>query len=393
MQGHLMLKFTARALLSAALINLFAVGAASAQIRIGQTTGITGPVAAAVKEINLGATLYLDSVNSDGGIAGQQIELVTLDDQNQAPVTAQNAKKLIDDPKVMALFLNRGTPHAQAMLKLLEEGRIVLLAPSTGAMALHKPVNPWVFNVRATYQREAEHVVRHLGMGGLERVGICYVDDSFGLDGLQGALKPYVESGSKPDAADRKTPALSEPIDKFKPDYSQCVAKTLAAKPLGLLLIGTPVSVSAGVKALRAAGSLTTVATLSNNAAQGFIDALGENKAGVIVSQVFPGERRLASPMIAEAARLANAKGIKQLTPAMIEGFAASKVLVAALKRAASSKEGVTRLSIKRALESFNHLDIGGGLGGTELSYSSSDHSGLDYVDTSIISADGTFRR
>jgi len=388
-----MTKFTARALcVVAALLNLFAVTTASAQIRIGQTTGVTGPVAAAVKEINQGANLYIDYVNAEGGVAGQQIELVTLDDQNQAPITAQNAKKLIDDPKVVALFLNRGTPHAQAMLKLLEEGRIVLLAPSTGAMVLHKPVNPWVFNVRATYQREADHVVRHLGMGGLERVGICYVDDSFGLDGLQGALKPFMETGSKPEA-DRKTPALSEPIDKFKPDYSKCVAKTLAAKPLGLLLIGSPVSVAAGVKALREAGSLVTVATLSNNAAQGFIDALGEQKAGVIVSQVFPGERRLASPMIAEAARLATSKGIKQLTPAMLEGFAASKVLVVALKKAAGSKEGVTRASIKRALESFNHVDIGGGLGGTELSYSATDHSGLDYVDISIISADGSFRR
>jgi branched-chain amino acid transport system substrate-binding protein len=36
------------------------------------------------------------------------------------------------------------------------------MAPSTGAMVLHKPVHPWIFNVRATYQREAEKAVRHL---------------------------------------------------------------------------------------------------------------------------------------------------------------------------------------------------------------------------------------
>lgn len=379
-------KLTACALcVAAALLNLFVANIAHAQIRIGQTTGITGPVASAVKEINQGANLYLDFANSEGGVAGQQIELVTLDDQNQVPITVQNTKKLIDDPRVVALFLNRGTPHAQAMLKLLEEGRIVLLAPSTGAMALHKPVNPFVFNVRATYQREAETIVRHLGMAGLERVGVCYVDDSFGQDGLQGALKPFKERA--------KQPALSVPVDKFKPDYSTCVAKTLEAKPLGLLLIGTPVSVAAGVKALRAAGSGATIGTLSNNAAQGFIDALGADKAGIIVGQVFPGERRLASPMISEAARLAASKGIKQLTPAMIEGYAASKVLVAALKRAAKDKDGITRASIKRALESFNRLDIGGGLGGTELSYSPTDHTGLDFVDISIISGDGSFRR
>ena len=381
-----MIKFTASAAcLAAVLLNLFVAGTATAQIRIGQTTGLSGPVAAPVKEINLGANLYIDHVNSEGGIGGQRIELVSLDDKNQVPLAAQNTKQLIADPKVVALFLNRGTPHAEAMVPLLAEGRIVLLAPSTGAMSMHNPVQPWVFNVRATYQKEAEHVTRHLGMGGLERVGVCFVNDTFGLDALQGALTVFKEAG--------KQPSLNEPIDKFKPDYAKCVAKVLDAKPLGVLIIGTTVSVAAGVKALRAAGSRVTVATLSNNAAKGFVDALGGSATDIIVSQVFPSERRLASPMIAEAARLANAKGVNQLTPAMIEGYAASKALVVALRRAAKEKDGVTRASIKRALESFSRVDIGGGVGGTELNYSTTDHTGLDYVDLSYISADGSFRR
>jgi branched-chain amino acid transport system substrate-binding protein len=366
-------------------VGLLATTLAMAQIRIGQTTGITGPAAGPVKEINQGAMLYIEHVNSEGGINGQQIEVVTLDDKNQVPNTVENTKQLIADPKVVALFLNRGTPHAQAMMPLLNEARIVLLAPSTGAIAMHKPVHPYVFNVRATYQREAEHVTRHLGMGGLERVGICYVDDPFGQDALQGALNVFKTAG--------KQTAFNEALDKFKPDYSKCVAKALETKPLGILMISTAASVATGVKALRAAGSKVTVATLSNNAAKGFIDALGEHASGVIVSQVFPSERRLASPMIAEAARLAQAKGIKQLTPAMIEGYAASKVLVTALRRASKDKESVTRASFKKALESFVRVDIGGGVGGTELTYTPSDHSGLDYVDLSYIGDDGSFRR
>ena len=78
----------------------------------------------------------------------------------------------------------------------------------------------------------------------------------------------------------------------------------------------------------------------------------------------------------------------------MIEGFAAAKVLVVALKRAAADgKVPITRGSIKKALESFNRVDIGGGLGGVSLTYSPTDHSGLEYVDLSYIGADGTFRR
>jgi branched-chain amino acid transport system substrate-binding protein len=382
-----MFSFPARAICTLAVaVNIAAAGSAAAQIRIGQTSGFTGPVAAAVSEINVGAKLYLDSVNEEGGVSGQRIELISLDDKNQVPLAAENAKQLIADSRTVALFLTRGTPHAQAILPLLADGLIVLLAPSTGAMALHKPVNPWVFNVRATYQLEAERVVRHLGLAGLNKVALCVVDDSFGADALEGALKVFKETD--------KLPAVNQPIDKFKPDYAGCVQKAVAANALGALLVGTPVSVAAGVNAFRAAGSQITIATLSNNASSGFVKELGKNAEGVIVSQVFPSERSQATPMIAEAARLATAKDVKQLTPAMIEGFAAAKVLVAGLKRAADANKGVvTRAGFKRALESFNRVDIGGGLGGRELTYSPTDHTGLDYVDLSRINADGLFRR
>lgn len=378
-------KLTHAALIACAALGFVGTDA-EAQIRIGQTTGITGPVAASVAEINAGAKLYLDHVNAEGGVAGQSVELVSLDDKNQPPLTVENAKKLIADPKVVALFLNRGTPHTQAIMPLLAEARIVLLAPSTGATVLHTPVNPWIFNVRATYQAETERLTRHLGMAGLDKVALCYVDDSFGADAMQGALKVFKEAGA--------TPTVSEAIDKAKPDYSSCVRKVLATKQLGVVMVGTPVSVAMGVKALRAAGSSATVATLSNNAAAGFVKELGSQGRGVIVSQVFPSERRLATPMIAEAARLATAQNIQRLTPAMIEGFAAAKVLVIGLKRASAEGKGpVTRSSFKKALESFNHVDIGGGVGGIDLSYSPTDHSGLEYVDLSYIDEDGAFRR
>ena len=370
----------------ATAFNLLFTAHAAAQIRIGQTSGFTGPVAGSVAEINVGAKLYLDSVNEEGGISGQQIELISMDDQNQVPLAAENARKLIADSRTVALFLTRGTPHAQAILPLLAESQIVLLAPSTDAMVLHKPVNPWVFNVRAPYQVEAERVVRHLGLAGLDKVAQCSVDDSFGADALEGALRVFKEAN--------KEPAVNQPIDKFKPDYAGCVQKSIGANVLGVLIVGTPVSVAAGVKAFRAAGSPAIIATLSNNASSGFVKELGKHTEGVIVSQVFPSERSLATPMIAEAARLAATKKIKPLTPAMIEGFAAAKVLVVGLKRAADANKGVvTRAGLKRALESFNRVDIGGGLGGRELSYSATDHTGLDYVDLSRINADGWFRR
>lgn len=70
--------------------------ASQAQILMGQTAGFTGVVGAGVKETTEGAKLYLDSINAKGGIAGQKIELVSLDDKFEPKLAAENAGKLIE---------------------------------------------------------------------------------------------------------------------------------------------------------------------------------------------------------------------------------------------------------------------------------------------------------
>lgn len=349
-----------------------------AQIKIGQTAGYSGTAASSVKETASGAQLYLDHVNAQGGVNGQKIELVSLDDKFDPTLAAENAKKLIADNKVMALFLTRGTPHTEAIMPLLKEGGITLIAPSTGAMSLHSPVHPWVFNVRATYQKEAEHLTRHLSIPGAETVAVIQVNDSFGADVAPGVMKVFKELG--------KQPAAYELFDRKAPDFTTIATKVAAAKPLSVIFIGTGSTVAEGVKALRAAGSKATIATLSNNASSGFIKAMGENAATMIVSQVFPSPRSYKVAMAAEASQLAERKKIAEVTPQMLEGFAAAKVLVAALKRCNGD---ITRSNIKKALETFNKVDIGG----LEVSFSPTNHTGLSFSELSIVSAEGVFRR
>ena len=349
-----------------------------AQIKIGQTAGYSGAAASSVKETVAGAHLYLDHINAQGGINGQKIELVSLDDKFDPALAAENAKKLIADSKVMALFLTRGTPHTEAIMPLLSTAGITLIAPSTGAMSLHSPVHPWVFNVRATYQREAEHLTRHLSVPGAHTVAVIQVNDSFGADVAPGVLKVFKELG--------KEPAAYELFDRKNPDFTAIATKVAAAKPLSVIFIGTGSTVAEGVKALRAAGSKATIATLSNNASSGFIKQMGENAANMIVSQVFPSPRSYKVAMAAEASQLAERKKIAEVTPQMLEGFAAAKVLVAALKRCGND---ISRSNIKKALETFNKVDIGG----LEVSFSPTDHTGLRFSELSIVSAEGVFRR
>jgi ABC-type branched-subunit amino acid transport system substrate-binding protein len=156
--------------------------------------------------------------------------------------------------------------------------------------------------------------------------------------------------------------------------------------PQAIMFIGSAGAVSDGTKAMREQGVRAQVVTLSNNASGGFIKQLGEHARGTIVTQIFPYERALAAPMVKEAADLARAKGINDVTPAMLEGFAGAKVLVEGLRRAGPNP---TSARLIQALETFRKFDIGG----LEVTYTSNNHSGLDYADLSIIGPDGKFRR
>jgi branched-chain amino acid transport system substrate-binding protein len=59
--------------------------------RIGQTAGHTGPVAASVKEAR-GRQALLRRGQRRGGINGQKIELVSLDDKFDPKLAAENAR-------------------------------------------------------------------------------------------------------------------------------------------------------------------------------------------------------------------------------------------------------------------------------------------------------------
>ncbi len=321
----------ARGLLAAAASAALSAAPAAAQdIKVGVTTAVTGQVAANVKEVLDGANLYLDWVNSRGGVQGRKIALEILDDAFDPKKAGENARVLIEERNVDVLFLSRGTPHTQAIIPHLEKNRVAIVGPSTGAMNFYTPVNPWVFMTRGTYQAEAAEIVRHFASIGASRIAVVHVDDSFGKDGMIGAQKGFDDTKLKP-----------------------------------------------------AAVLTYQFATLSNNAATGFIKAVGAQGVGTVVSQVFPNERNESTELVREARRLAVAAKTGPLTPAMMEGYAAAKILVEGLRRA----RPLTREGIRNGLESIQGFNLGGPV----VSYSPTDHTGVEFVEMSIVSRSGTF--
>jgi ABC-type branched-subunit amino acid transport system substrate-binding protein len=377
-----MFKIDARRTLAVALLLLAPLaqaqvpGITADKILIGQTAGHSGTVAGGVKETTDGARLYINYVNANGGVHGRKIELVSMDDKFDPKLAAANAKTLIEDKKVFALFLNRGTPHSEAILPLLKQHGVPLIGPSTGADILHSPVNPYVFNVRAKYQLEAERGIVQLSAMGMSRIAVIHVNDSFGKDALAGAMKGFASANIKPVGIysyDRTTGKVDEAVKSAVKSDAQAT-----------ILIGSGANVADMVAQVRAARSGMQLITLSNNSSSSFVKSLGDNARGVIVTQVFPNPSMATTGLALQMKKMSKESTPIALSHQAMEGFASAKILVEGLKRAGKNP---TRASFLAGLEQLRDFD----LGGLSVSYSPSDHTGTEYVELSMITRNGEF--
>lgn len=354
-----------------------------AQLKIGISGPLEGKNAGSMLEILKGAEIYIQQVNQAGGIRGQKVVLVARDDNFEVGRTVAVVKQLIEQDGVLALMLVRGTPHNEAILPLLAQHKVALIGPSTGAMVFHQPVNPYVFNVRTAYQLEAKKLVALLKTTQMHKIAVLYVNDGFGKDVLAGLIEGFLEANLQP------TTVVAFDRDAAAKDSNAFVLphlpQLLKAEPEVIIIVGAGLAVKNAIFAVRAAGSTAKIATLSNNASTAFVKMLGTNARGVIVSQVFPDEKDHMNGFVREA-QIAAHKEKVTLMPGMMEGFAAAKVAVQALKNAGPAP---TRASVLRALETMDRFDMGN----VYIGYSAKDHTGLELTDLSIISRDGSFLR
>jgi len=354
-------------------------GVTADKIIIGQGAGFTGSVAGTVKELTAGAQLYFDHVNSKGGVHGRKIVLEQMDDGFDPKKSPEVFKKLIEEKKVFALFLSRGTPTNEAAYPVLEAAKVPLIGPSTGAMSMYNPPRRYMFPVRASYQSETFKIVPQLVNMGITRIALLYVDDSFGKDGLTGVQIAMKNAGLTPVAV------ANHPRGGTK--VEEAVATIAKADPQAIIMVTLADAGVAFVKQMKAAGKSPMFLTLSNNSSNAFIKNLGADGFGLAVSQVSPYPFSGSETVTREYLGLLKDK--KDLAPSYssMEGFIAAKVLVEGLRRAGKEP---TREKLIAGLETMKGFDLGGGL---DVTYGPNLRVGTSYIDLTIISKTGKFVR
>jgi len=367
----------------AALLALPAVaenGVSEHKIIIGQSAAFSGPAAQLGIQLHAGAKAYFDHVNSTGGVFGRKIEIIKRDDKYEADIAAANTKALIDTDDVFALFGYVGTATSNAATPIFTQAKVPFFAPYTGAQSLREPFNKLIFNVRASYFDETEHLVDRLVNTGLKNIAVFYQNDAYGKAGLTGverALKkknlPIVDTAT---------------VERNSLDVAKAVEKMMAKRPDVIIQISAYSSSAALIKEMRRLGYTGQFYNVSFVGSQALSDALGKDGSGVVVSQVVPFPWSAANAtVVGEYTKIMNKAGIKDLNFSSLEGFIAAKVFVEGLRR---SGQNLTREKLISSLESLNTKSYDAG--GFDINFSSSNHNGSKFVDMAMIGKDGKFK-
>jgi len=174
-------------------------GITDKEIKLGGSYPFSGP-ASAYGSIGEGAKAYFEKVNASGGVGGRKINFTALDDAYEPPKAVQNAKRLIEEEQVFALFNTLGTPNNLAIWDYVNEQKVPHLYVATGSSQWGSDVgkHPWTIGWQPNYVTEAQVYADFLKKEKPNaKVAVLYQNDGFGKDLLGGFEKAVKGSGIK----------------------------------------------------------------------------------------------------------------------------------------------------------------------------------------------------
>jgi ABC-type branched-subunit amino acid transport system substrate-binding protein len=349
-------------------------------IVLGMSSVLSGPTANLGLSVRQGVEAAIRECNTQGGVHGTPLELVALDDGYEPSRTAPNMRRLVADPRTVAIVGNVGTPTAVVALPIAREAGILFYGAYTGAGLLRRdPPEHFVVNVRASYAQETAAMVDALvDKAGLrpEEIAFFTQRDSYGDAGFAGGIAALARHGLQDETAiahgryERNSTAIEDGL-------ADVIA---AATPVrAVILVGAYAPCAKFIRKAREIGLGALFLNVSFVGGESLAKELGDAGEGVIVTQVVP------PPWSDLPAAVEYRRALTAYDAAAKPGFGSFEgyVLTRVLARALTSTEGTpTRRGLVDALEALGSFDLGLG---TPLFLGPADHQASDAVWPTVV--------
>jgi ABC-type branched-subunit amino acid transport system substrate-binding protein len=340
--------------------------------------GQSGPMSGSNKEfgndIRDGVLAYFAKVNEAGGINGRKLELLTLDDANDAKRAGENGRILIEEKGVLALFGYASATVSLPALPYVEKYKVPFVGPFTGADEMRK-FRPEVFNIRSSYADELEKIVDFYTTTGMKKFSVIHYDDKIGKENLGAVEVALTKRGLKPVSIGA--------LKRNQTDLGSAVADVIKASPDVVIATTLYATTASFIKQAKAAGSSAQFASTSFVGASALADALGPEGTGVVVSQVVPPYSAASIAVVKEyQAAIEKQLGKKDYSFTSLEAYIGAKVLVEAIRRTGKNP---TRENLLKAFNGLTDYNAGGFVVG----FSPENHNGSRFVELTAISKRG----
>ncbi len=212
--------------LGAAAISLALMGSAVADVNVGVIFSLTGPAASLGNETRKSVELFPKMIGKE------KMNYIVLDDATDPTSAVKNARKLVEEHKVDALFGPNLTSAGLAIADVANEKGVPLLSQAPIEVALDK--QKWAFHVEPLAEVMVGRLVADMKASGVKTVGFIGFSDSWGELLLKAINKTTEQAGIKVVALER--------FGRTDTSVAAQALKILAAKPDAVFVggAGTP---------------------------------------------------------------------------------------------------------------------------------------------------------
>jgi branched-chain amino acid transport system substrate-binding protein len=302
-------------------------GITDTEIVIGDVEPLTGPPALLGVAASIGHKIAIAEANNAGGINGRKIKYVLEDDGYVTARTIQGVKKVIEVDKAFAMLGISGSGQSIAVMPVLEKSGIPTVIDVAPVKFLWEPARKNVFVVGQSYEEGIIHLVNYLAEKNPgKKWGLITQDDDYGItvrDGFDSVVK-----------ARKLNVVYSGNYKKGQQDFSSDMLQLKDSGAEVFLAGGIIAENIAMMKELEKLSIKPAVGIFWPGRIEPVLKLMGPAGDGIYAVdyvEPFAGEAgkaflEKAKPLVSEA----EFKGINRYT---MTGYAAAKVLIAAIER------------------------------------------------------------
>jgi branched-chain amino acid transport system substrate-binding protein len=177
----------------------YSPGASDTEIKLGQSTPLSGPASAFGAGAGRAVVGYFDMLNEQGGINGRKINFSQLDNAYSAPKAVEQSRKLIEDIGVLAEVGTIGTVPNVAIQKYLNSKQVPQLFITAGGRRFNDPKTfPWTVPLYPDFETEGRVIAKYISKTKPDaKIGVLYQNDDYGKDYLKGLRAGLGERASQ----------------------------------------------------------------------------------------------------------------------------------------------------------------------------------------------------